>query len=419
MRAMQYVTILVCFLMNMLDGMDVLVISYTAPAIASDWMISPEALGVVFSAGLAGMTLGTILIAPAADRIGRKSIILFSGLLMGTCIYFTSYAQDTTQLFLYRFFSGLGIGSMLASTTSLTAEYTPEKSRDFWVSFVIAGYPVGAILSGLVAASVVPVDGWRFMFRLAGMASLAAVPIAFFFLRESIEYYLSVQPRHALLKVNRILSRLRTPLLDTLPAIPADSNKVPVRQLLLAGYRKPTLQLWVALFMAFAALYYLISWIPKLANDAGLSLELAIYAGAIFNGGAFIGILTQGYFSSRFGLKRTIGVIFIATSILMTLFGLFLGSDMLLLLIGLLGFGIQGGFVGLYAVAARLYPAGFRTTGIGWAMGAGRIGGIVGPTMGGLLIGLGFGIAASFLFFALPTLIAGLLTLRISSERIR
>lgn len=308
---------------------------------------------------------------------------------------------------------------MLASTTSLTAEYTPEKSRDFWVSFVIAGYPVGAILSGLVAASVVPVDGWRFMFRLAGMVTLAAVPVAFFCLRESIAYYLSVQPRHALRKVNRILFRLRTPLLDTLPAIPADSNKLPVRQLLLAGYRKPTLQLWVALLMAFAALYYLISWIPKLANDAGLSLELAIYAGAVFNGGAFIGILTQGYFSSRFGLKRTIGVIFIATSILMTLFGLFLGADMLLLLIGLLGFGIQGGFVGLYAVAARLYPAGFRTTGIGWAMGAGRIGGIVGPAMGGVLIGLGFGIAASFLFFALPTLIAGLLRLRISSESIR
>lgn len=419
MKAMQYATILVCFLMNMLDGMDVLVISYTAPAIAADWTVSPEALGMVFSAGLAGMTLGALLIAPAADRIGRKSIILLSGLLMGTCIYFTSYAQDTTQLFLYRFFSGLGIGSMLASTTSLTAEYTPERSRDFWVSFVISGYPAGAILSGLIAASVVPGEGWGYMFRLAGMASLAAVPIAYFFLSESIAYYLSVQPRHAMRKVNRILSRIRIPQLDTLPVIPADTSKVPVRQLFRTAYRKPTLQLWIALFMAFAALYYLISWIPKLANDAGLSLELAIYAGAVFNGGAFIGILTQGYFSSSFGLKRTIGLIFIATSILMALFGFFLGSDILLLLIGLLGFGIQGGFVGLYAVAARMYPAGFRTTGIGWAMGAGRIGGIVGPAAGGLLIGLGFGIAASFLFFAIPTLIAGLLTLRISSERIR
>jgi MFS family permease len=148
-------------------------------------------------------------------------------------------------------------------------------------------------------------------------------------------------------------------------------------------------------------------------------MELAIYAGAVFNIGAFVGILTQGYYSSKFGLKRTIGIIFICTSILMAVFGIFLGSDILLLLIALLGFGIQGGFVGLYAVAARLYPASFRTTGIGWAMGAGRFGGIVGPTAGGLLIGLGFGITASFMFFAIPTLIAGLLTLRITSPDIR
>jgi benzoate transport len=405
--------------MSMLDGMDVLVISYAAPAIATDWVISPEALGVVFSAGLAGMTLGTLLIAPMADRIGRKSIILFSGVLMGCCIYLTSYAQDTTQLFLYRFFSGLGIGSMLASTTSLTAEYTPEKSRDFWVSFVIAGYPVGAVLSGLVAASVVPVEGWRYLFQLAGGASLAAIPVAYFFLSESTEYYLGIQPRHALRNLNKILVRMKVPQLDALPVLQVSRKRIPVKQLFQEAYRQPTFLLWIALFMAFAALYYLISWIPKLANDAGLSMELAIYAGAVFNIGAFVGILTQGYYSSKFGLKRTIGIIFICTSILMAVFGIFLGSDILLLLIALLGFGIQGGFVGLYAVAARLYPASFRTTGIGWAMGAGRFGGIVGPTAGGLLIGLGFGITASFMFFAIPTLIAGLLTLRITSPDIR
>jgi MFS family permease len=323
---MQYATVLVCFLMSMLDGMDVLVISYAAPAIATDWVISPEALGVVFSAGLAGMTLGTLLIAPMADRIGRKSIILFSGVLMGCCIYLTSYAQDTTQLFLYRFFSGLGIGSMLASTTSLTAEYTPEKSRDFWVSFVISGYPVGAVLSGLVAASVVPVEGWRYMFQLAGGASLAAIPVAYFFLSESTEYYLGIQPRHALRNLNKILVRMKVPQLDALPVLQVSRKRIPVKQLFQEAYRQPTFLLWIALFMAFAALYYLISWIPKLANDAGLSMELAIYAGAVFNIGAFVGILTQGYYSSKFGLKRTIGIIFICTSILMAVFGIFLGS---------------------------------------------------------------------------------------------
>ncbi len=413
MKAMQYATVLVCFFMNMLDGMDVLVISYTAPSISEDWAISPEALGVVFSAGLAGMTLGALLIAPAADRIGRKSIIMLSGLLMGVCILLTAYAQDTTQLFLYRFFSGLGIGSMLASTTSLAAEYTPEKSRDFWVSFVVSGYPVGAILSGIVAATVVPEHGWRTMFSLAGLVSLSAVPLAYFMLSESIEYLLGIQPRNALAKLNKILSRLQIAEISELPILGSAVSRIPVGQLFKSGYRKPTFQLWAALFMAFAVVYYLISWIPKLANDAGLSIELAIYAGTIFNAGAFAGILTQGYFSSRFGLRKTIGTIFIITAVLMACFGLFLGSDILLLLLGLLGFGIQGGFVGLYALSARIYPAQFRTTGIGWAMGVGRFGGIAGPLAGGLLIGFGLGLVASFILFSIPALLAGLITMKI------
>lgn len=411
---MQYVTIVVCFVMNMLDGMDVLVISYTAPAISRDWAISPEALGIVFSAGLAGMTLGTLLIAPFADRFGRKTIIILSGLLMGSSIFLTAFAEDSTQLMCFRFFSGLGIGSMLASTTSLTAEYTPEKNRDFWVSFVISGYPAGAILSGIVAAAVVPDEGWRQMFRIAGIASLISVPLAILFLSESIEFYLSVRPRNAIIKVNRILGRMGIAYLKALPISDKTTDTIPVVQLFRKGYRKATFMLWSALFMAFSVVYYLINWIPKLASDAGMSMELAIYAGTVFNAGAFIGILSQGYLSSLFGLKRTIGIILIVTSGLMATFGLFLGTDLLLLLIGLLGFGIQGGFVGLYAVSARIYPAEFRTTGIGWAMGAGRLGGIAGPLLGGLFIGMGMGLGASFLLFAIPSLFAGLLTFRIN-----
>lgn len=133
----QYSVILVCFLMNMLDGMDVLVISYTAPAIAKAWSVSPETLSAVFSSGLAGMTLGTLFIAPYADRIGRKNMILISAIIMGSCIYLTSTATSINALLVYRFLSGLGIGCMLASTAALTAEYTPNRTRDFWVSFVV------------------------------------------------------------------------------------------------------------------------------------------------------------------------------------------------------------------------------------------------------------------------------------------
>ncbi len=418
MTGLQYSTIFICFLMNMLDGMDVLVISYTAPAIAKAWDISPQALGTVFSAGLFGMTIGTLFLAPFADKIGRKAIILISGIIMGVCIYLTSYATSITELLIYRFVSGLGIGSMLASTASLASEYTPNKTRDFWVSFVISGYPIGAVVAGLVAAKVIPTDGWQQMFRIAGIASMFSVPLILFFLSESIDFYLRTQPQNALEKLNKILTKMNIQSLESLPIIDKIKSKLPVDQLLKTDFKKPTLQLWAALFMAFAALYFLTSWIPKLAKDAGLSMELAIYAGTVFNIGAFFGIITQGYFSSKYGLKKTLGVILVLTGVLMASFGLFVGSDVILLILALLGFGIQGGFVGLYALSARLYPTEFRTTGVGWAMGAGRLGGIVGPMIGGLLIGAGLGIATNFLIFAVPALLSGLITAKIDSKEI-
>ena len=415
---LQYATIFVCFLMNILDGMDVLVISYCAPAIAESWNVSPETLGIVFSAGLAGMTLGAFLLAPFADQFGRKNMILLSAVLMGSSIFLTAYSDSVTMLIAFRFVSGIGIGSMLASTAALIAEYTPNRSKDFWVSAVIAGYPVGAVISGLVAAEVVPDSGWQRMFQIAGLASFVTLPFIWIFLSESVEFYLKKQPKNALEKVNIILSKMSHPRLESLPTLQPKGASIPAAKLLGPKYRISTLELWLALFLAFGSLYFLTSWIPKLATNAGLSLSLAIYAGTVFNGGAFFGILTQGYFSSRLGLKKTIGVFFIATALLMAFFKFFMGSDILLFIFGLLGFGIQGGFVGLYAVAARMYPTEFRTTGVGWSIGAGRLGGVIGPAVGGILIGMGLSMATNFLIFAIPTVLTGIVTLFISSKEI-
>ena len=430
--ALQYTTIGICFLMNMLDGMDVMVVSYAAPAIGKTWAIGPQAMGSIFSAGLLGMTLGTLFIAPRADIVGRRTIILFSALVMGLTVFFTFLAQSVEQLLFFRFVSGLGIGSMLASTATLTSEYAPTKTKDFWVSFVMSGYPIGAVLSGLVAASVIPVYGWRTMFQIAGVATLATLPLVFFFLAESLDFLLKKQPVGALEKANAILKKMTLTILAKLPPLSismsdlgfgisesTDIEKPSVKALLTPQRRLSTLQLWLALFMAFGSLYFLTTWIPKLAASAGLSETLAIYAGTVFNLGAFMGIVTQGYLSSRFGLRRTIFGFLTATAILMLIFGFFKGSALVLVLFGLIGFGIQGGFVGLYAVAARFYPTEIRSTGVGFAMSAGRIGGIVGPFLGGFLIAAGLPMTANFMVFAVPTLLAGLVTLMIQSKEIK
>lgn len=419
MTKIQYFSIAICFLMSVLDGMDVLVVSYCAPMIAEDLSLGPKALGFVFSAGLIGMAIGAIFLAPLADRFGRKKLILVSALIMGLSVLLTAFSETILELIIMRLISGLGIGCMLATTATLTSENVLNNSKDFWVSLVISGYPVGAVVSGYVAAAIIPSYGWESMFVLAGLTTLITIPLIFFFLSESPQFYLKKQPDGALEKVNRILAKMNFKPLDCLPDIGLiTTNNSLVSQLFSNKHKISTLQLWAALFFAFGCLYFLISWIPKLATDAGLSIELAIYAGTIFNIGAFFGIILQGYFSSKIGLKKTISIFLFLTFLLMVSFRLFVGTDILLLIYFLLGFSLQGGFVGLYAVATRLYPTEFKNTGVGWAIGMGRVGGILAPLIGGFLISVGLSMSANFFIFSIPALFASVLTYYMSSEKI-
>ena len=419
MTKVQYFSIAICFLMNVLDGMDVLVVSYCAPAIAQDLNLDPKTLGVVFSAGLIGMAMGAIFLAPYADKFGRKKLILVSAFIMGLSVLLTAFSENIFQLVFMRVISGLGIGCMLATTATLTSENVLNNSKDFWVSFVISGYPVGAVFSGYIAAAVIPSYGWESMFILAGLGTLIAVPLSYFFLTESPHFYLKKQPLGALEKVNKIFVKMNFKTLDRLPEVELSLvNNSQFSQLFTSKYKISTLQLWASLFFAFGCLYFLISWIPKLATDAGLSIELAIYAGSIFNVGAFFGIILQGYFSSKIGLKKTISIFLLLTFLLMASFKFFIGTDILLPVYFLLGFSLQGGFVGLYAVAARLYPTEFKTTGVGWAIGMGRIGGILAPLIGGLFISMGLSLSANFFVFSIPALFASILTYYMSSKDI-
>jgi AAHS family 4-hydroxybenzoate transporter-like MFS transporter len=419
MAQVQYLSIAICFLMSVLDGMDVLVVSYCAPAIAEDLDLGSKSLGFVFSAGLVGMAIGAIFLAPFADRFGRKKLMLASAFIMGLSVLLTAFSETITQLIIMRLISGLGIGCMLATTATLTSENVLNNSKDFWVSLVISGYPVGAVVSGYIAAAVIPSHGWESMFILAGLTTLLTIPLIFFFLSESPQFYLKKQPKDALAKANKILIKMNFKPLDSLPRMELKTNKnSQVSKLFSNNYKISTLQLWAALFFAFGCLYFLISWIPKLSTDAGLSIELAIYTGTIFNVGAFFGIVLQGYFSSKIGLKKTISFFLLLTFLLMASFKLFVGTDLLLLVYFLLGFSLQGGFVGLYAVATRLYPTEFKTTGVGWAIGMGRVGGILAPLIGGFFISIGLSLSANFFIFSIPALIASVLTYYMSSKQI-
>jgi len=416
--ALQVTVFLVCITMNMLDGMDVLVIAYVAPALAADWSTSPEMLGTIFSAGLLGMTAGAMFLAPFADRIGRRNMILICVLVMGSGILLTAFVRSENELIFLRFASGLGIGAMLATAATMAAEYSPDRNRNFIVSFVLSGYPLGATLSGFAAAWIIPEYGWRAMFIAAGSVTFVTLPIVWLLLPESLDFLIKTRPPRALERANHILKKMGYEARGELPEAPLEARKASVSELFKHGRQMPTIWLWIAFFTSFATLYFLTSWIPKLASSTGLSLRLAIYAGTVFNLGAYFGILSQGYLSQTFGLRRVISFFLLGTAALMCIFGYVSESWIILLLFGLIGYGVQGGFVGFYTVSARLYPTEIRNTGIGWGIGAGRIGAIVGPKIGGTLIGMGLALSTNFIIFSVPLVIAAVATRMIKSDKI-
>lgn len=412
---LQITVLAVCYFLNMLDGMDVLAIAFAAPSISDDWSITPQSLGVVFSAALIGMTLGAAFLSPYSDKIGRRKVILLSLVLVSVGMVATAFANSVSQLIVLRFLAGLGIGSMLASMTSLVSEFAPNKHRNLFILILQAGYPIGAIITGFIAAAILPEQGWRPLFVIAGGISLLGVPLVWWLLPESLSFLAKRQPRNALAQINATLKKMSVAPFESLPAVQEKqvlSNSV--NSLLRRQYRNATLSLWGAFFMSFATLYFLLSWVVKLAIESGLPLASAIYAGVALNLGGFAGGIFLGAISNRFGLTRVIAVFAVIGAALCIVYGTAkAGVATMLVLVFLLMFFVQGAFTGLYAVAVRIYPTEIRTTGVGWAIGAGRTGAILGPVIAGLLLGAGMPINWTFVVFAAPMLFAALFALKI------
>lgn len=417
---LQVAIIFMCFLLNMLDGFDVLAMAYTAPSIGEEWGLAAHKLGAVFSAGIIGMTIGAMFLSPFADVHGRRPLIVVSVFTIGICHIATGLAESLWVLVALRFIAGLGIGILLACLTTTVAEFTPDRHRNLAVGLLQSGYPIGATLGGVLAALVIPEFGWRAVFFGGGTFALIMTVVVFFLLPESMQFLLQRRPRNALHKINRILSRLGESPITALPPTPDHSGQAPARAsvttLLLPEHRGRTIRLWTAFFLSFVTLYFLQSWVPKLLVDAGLPLAKAIYAGASINLGGALGMIVLGALSNRWGLPRTISVYLVLGAVFMVLFTLVPNEIALLLSLSfVIGFLVIGGFVGLYAVAARIYPATVRTTGVGWAIGAGRVGAVIGSYSGGVLISMNFSMGSNFLIFAIPLLLSGVVAATISS----
>jgi len=415
----QALVIGICFAINMLDGFDITAMAVVANDVGSEMRLSDDKLGLVFSFSLAGMMLGAMFLASLSDVFGRRKVILLSLAVVGVSVLLTAYVHGIAALVVLRFISGLGAGAMLASQATLASEYSSERFRALSVAIVTAGYPLGAMFTGIVGGYLVPEYGWRSMFIAGGMTTLIFWLIAYFLLPESLQFLCNRKPEHALQRVNDILRRFSVSELPNLPISETKESQgvaANIRALFHPRYRLRTITLWCSFMFAVFTLYYFLSWLPKSLVNEGYEPAFGRQAFTFFNLGGVVGIFLLGAMAARWRLSILVSAYLLLAALLMLGYGFFNGKETgILIVVTSIGLLIQGGFTGLYALAAKLYASDIRSTGVGWAIGLGRLGAVFGPAIAGYLIAGGVSIEINFMIFSLPVLIAslGVLTLKI------
>ena len=419
MSTFQVLMVAICFILNMNDGIDVLVVSFSGSEIVKEWGLSKTELGYIFSAGLMGMTVGAFFLAPLGDQIGRRKVFILSLVLItgGMLLVFVSAAY--WQLLLLRFLTGMGIGGILPTMAATASEFSNNKRRDFNVGLVQAGWPVGAIFTGFFCAYAIPAYGWRFAFLFAGCISLLMLVVVWVYMTDSLDFLSKQQPENAQQKINTLLGKMGHEGISALPEKPRHHTTAPVKALFSPEYKNSTFKLWVAIFFGFLTLYTLMSWVPNIAKEAGLPFNMATYVGIALNAGAAIGTAGLGFVAGRFGLRKTVLGFMLCAFVVMLIYGnVPLTTALIFVTIFLIGIFVQGGFNGIYPTISRVYPTEIRTTGVGFSIGVGRFGAILGPTLFGVLSDAGFSTATLFSLFSLPLLVTGLFVFSLKSKNL-
>ena len=402
--------LLICATVLFLDGFDTTAIGYVAPALAKEWNLGKGALGPVFSAGLFGLMIGALLFGPLADRIGRKKIIIFSTLAFGIGTLITSLVNDMNTLLVIRFLTGLGLGGAMPNTIALTSEFSPHRRRATMVMVMFVGFSIGAALGGLLAAALIPQFGWRSVFVVGGAAPLVLAPILALRLPESVRFLALTGRADARVAELLTFVNMKTAFASATRFVvdEPELKGIPVQHLFKGGRTLTTLLLWVVFFMSLLDIYFLSNWLPTVLNDLGASISQAAVIGSMLQVGGVVGTFALGSIIDRFSFRALALVYFIAVFAVGAIGQLGHSAVLVTVAIFIAGFCIVGGQIAANALAAGYYPTSVRATGVGWALGVGRVGSIVGPLVGGVLLSLKWSAGEVFVAAAIAALCAAL-----------
>jgi AAHS family 4-hydroxybenzoate transporter-like MFS transporter len=359
------------------EGYDAQFMGSVVPGIAKDWSIQLGALTPALVAGLVGLMLGAFFIAPLADSVGRRRVVIYSVLAFGVLTIASAWAETLMQMTILRFLTGLGIGGAMANTTALTAEFSPPDKRATAVAIMFCTFSLGAAFGGFVAASLMQDYGWESVFLVCGGMAVLLLPFLIASLPESL-------PPSADAKIS-----------------------IPAGKLFSDGRARITVLLWIIFFANLMELYILTSWLPTTINAQGVELRWAQIATALLQLGGVAGAFMLAPLVDRYGPQFVLAGAFVTAALSIVTLGV-AGTSVTLTLVAafVLGIGTVGAQNCNNGIVAKFYPTKIRATGVGWALAVGRIGSIFGPAVGGLLLSTGFDIRTIFLVATVPPLVA-------------
>ena len=409
MSRYQWFVILICILLNVIDGFDVMVMAFTAPAVSAEWALSGAQVGILLSAGLFGMAAGSIFLAPQADRIGRRLLILICLILSGLSMSACALVQDHTILAILRFITGVGVGGILASSNVLASEYANARWRSLAVSLMSTGYGIGATLGGILTFALIEHLGWRSVFLAGGITTLIMFVFALWLLPESLDYLLVKKPVRALDNINGILRRIKLENLAVLPnhVLNGRDNNNGIKKLFRGRQGLQTLCLWCAFFLVMFGFYFVMSWTPKILITIGMSSDQGVSTGILISIGGIFGAAIIGLIASRINIFYALSLFLALTALSIFLFIAVSSKVSLALLVGLLlGILMNGCVAGLYAISPTIYEADIRSRGVGYAIGFGRIGAILSPIIAGLFLDRGIAPLQLYAYYGIVFILA-------------
>ncbi|SKC96185.1 MFS transporter, AAHS family, benzoate transport protein [Burkholderia sp. CF099] len=406
-----------CSMLMLFDGYDLVIYGSVLSQLMSEWQLSPVTAGIIGSSALFGMMIGALTLGSSSDRFGRRRVILTCLIVFGVAALGNGFCENASQFTVCRFLTGVGLGGMVPNIVALMTEMSPRSKRNIMVTLMLSFFSVGGVIAAVSGKIVTPSFGWRANFLIAGLP-LLTFPLLYRWLPESLSYLLA-NGRHA--QAEPILKRFAPEYRGTasgLAALAGEHAHRPRRsravELFTQGRSADTLLLWIAFGMCMLMVYGLNTWLPKLMSANGYSIGSSLTFLITLNVGAILGGLFSGWLADRYGGKPTLFLFFVVAALSIDLLGYKQSPLVLNVLLMCAGATTIGTLCIVHAFAAQHYPSAIRSTGVGWAAAAGRLGAVAGPALGGYLLNERFAISFSFMVFAIPGVVAAVAVLLIS-----